>query len=151
MPNNVDRLARLKYGIKKISREQFVRYSLVSGVALVIDYLMYFIIINNRFLSLPIAAAVGYCTGLSIAYVLMKGRVFSGGWLSDNKGFEALLFGLSGILGVAITYISVLVYETYIGNSVIFSKILASLISFILVFLFRRFIVFRSGISLRSG
>lgn len=126
---------------------EFTKYFAASGAALLLDYGVYWFLANWGWLSLPNAAVIGYLAGLILAYFLIGGRIFKNGWLKDKKIFEMMLFGLSGLLGVMITYITVKAYVTLIGQEVNQAKLVAIGFSFVSVYLFRKFFVFKVAIS----
>lgn len=130
-------------GIKKQIFE-FAKYFAASGAALLLDYAVYWLLANWGLLSLPNAAVIGYLAGLILAYFLIRGRIFKNGWLKDRKIFEMMLFGLSGLLGVVITYITVKAYVSLVGQEVNQAKIVAIGFSFFSVYLFRKFFVFKA-------
>lgn len=136
----INPLSRLE--IKKQLFE-FTKYFAASGAALLIDYGVYWLLANWGWLSLPNAAVIGYLAGLILAYFLIGGRIFKYGWLRDRKIFEMMLFGLSGLLGLIITYISVKAYVSLFGQNVNQAKLVAIGFSFISVYLFRKFFVFK--------
>jgi putative flippase GtrA len=122
---------------------EFAKYFAASGAALLLDYGVYWLLANSGWLSLPNAAVIGYLAGLILAYFLIGGRIFKNGWLRDRKIFEMMLFGLSGLLGVVITYITVKTYVSLVGQEVNQAKLVAIGFSFISVYLFRKFFVFK--------
>ena len=124
---------------------EFAKYFAASGAALLLDYCVYWLLANWGVLSLPNAAVIGYLAGLVLAYFLIGGRIFKNGWLRDKKIFEMLLFGLSGLLGVVITYITVKAYVSLIGQDMNQAKLVAIGFSFFSVYLFRKFFVFKSN------
>ena len=122
---------------------EFIQYMLVSALALLVDYGCYWLLATYHVLELPQAAVAGYLAGIGVAYFLIAGRVFKNGWLKDQRLYEALLFATSGLLGVASTYLTVLLYVMTFGAQVNGSKMVAITISFISVYLFRKLVVFK--------
>lgn len=93
--------------------------------------------------SLPLAATIGYLTGLILSYFLMANRVFVGGWLRNHKSQEIFLFLISGVLGAFLTYITVLLAVTLLNAGPNLAKFFAISTSFFGVYLFRKYIVFK--------
>lgn len=122
---------------------EFVRYTLASAIALAVDYGTYRFLVTEGLTTLPTGAAIGYCAGLVLAYFMIAGKVFSDGWLKERKQLELLLFGLSGLLGIGITYFTVQLVVAVMGERMDLAKFLAVGTSFIGVYAFRRSIVFR--------
>lgn len=131
--------------IKVLIDNQFVRYVIASAIALCVDYGSYWVIAATTDLALPTAAAIGYSVGLIVAYFLIAKRVFRGGWLRNKQRLEILLFALSGGLGIFVTYAVVAIYLLLLGEDVHSSKITAVVFSFVIVYFFRKMIVFRKS------
>lgn len=125
------------------SLKEFLSYFAASAVALVIDYATYWTLSQSHLMELADAAAIGYSTGLAVAYFLIAGKVFSDGWLKERRAKEILLFALSGMLGIVLTYVSVAIYVSTIGESAHGAKLFSVILSFVVVYLFRKLIVFR--------
>ena len=121
----------------------FLRYLAASAFALAVDYSTYWTLVAKGALDPPAAATLGYFTGLILAYVLMVRHVFAPGWLSRRRLLEMALFGLSGAIGAAVTYLTVLSFIALAGKHLHAAKITAIGISFLVVFLIRRLLVFR--------
>ena len=128
--------------IKKFFKYQFIKYVLASAVSLFVDYLSYWIIFSVSNISLASSATIGYGTGLIISYFLIAGHVFKDGWLKKKKLLEIVLFIFSGMLGMIITYFTVLLYVYLLEEHVHISKLIAIFFSFILVYFFRKYVVF---------
>lgn len=123
--------------------KEFVGYVIASAVSLLVDYIVYFAIVNKHIFSLSVSADIGYLSGLVVAYYLLSGKVFKGGWMRNKKIQEVGLFAVSGIFGMLITYITVTVYVNLIGHQIIGAKNAAVIVSFISVYIFRKKIVFK--------
>lgn len=123
---------------------EFLKYFAASAIALMVDYVIYWMIVKSYLMGLTGAATVGYMGGLVVAYFLISEKVFSDGWLKERRAYEVLLFFISGLLGIALTYISVAMYVVLFGESIHGAKLFAVAISFACVYLFRKFFVFRS-------
>lgn len=130
-------------GLKKSQVREFIRYLLASGIALGVDYGIYRLTAQQGHIDLPQAAVVGYLSGLIVAYFLIGERVFTEGWLKQRKFFEALLFIFSGLLGLLITYLVVTGFVVLFGPMLNEAKIVAVICSFLGVYLFRKFVVFK--------
>lgn len=128
---------------KALIENQFARYIIASAIALFVDFSSYWVIVRSTNLALPIAAAMGYSVGLIVAYFLIAGPVFKDGWFRKKKFFELGLFFVSGVVGVTLTYVTVFLYVRSVGEHLHISKLIAIIVSFISVYLFRKYIVFR--------
>ena len=121
----------------------FIRYVLVSAIALGYDYIFYMLSIYTFALNIPVAASLSYSLGMLVSYFLMSLYVFTDGWLKERRTFEALLFVLSGIIGAILTYISSYTFVLCFGSQVQLAKITSVVISFFVVFIIRKHFVFR--------
>jgi putative flippase GtrA len=122
---------------------RFIKYFAASAIALVVDYVVYWLLARSTTLSLPQAAVVGYLAGLVAAYFLISNHIFTDGWLQKRKAFEALLFASSGLFGTLITYVTVKLYTILIAEDLNGAKLSSIAVSFFSVYLYRRYIVFR--------
>lgn len=123
---------------------QFLKYIFVSSIALMVDYASYLLVAQYTILSIPEAAVLGYIAGMLVAYSLMVTKVFDDRWLKNNQKKEFALFLISGLLGIVLTYWTVLVVTMLFNGGVFMSKGSAVIISFCGVFLFRKYYVFKS-------
>ena len=96
-------------------------------------------------ISASAASVLGYSFGLIVAYVLIRNRVFKNGWLENQKKIEFLLFVLSGVLGMVLTYGTVRCVIDVTGDCVNLAKFFAVMVSFVGVYLFRKLVVFRNA------
>ena len=122
---------------------QFIRYFLFSAIALVIDYSTYWLLFTNNIFSQPNAATLGYLIGLFISYLFMTNFVFSNGWLRKKVFLQGLLFLLTGFIGAGLTYVCVLLFSFEQFESIHLGKIIAVGVSFVVVFLLRKYGVFK--------
>lgn len=123
---------------------EFANYFLASLLSLIFDFFIYWTLANKFQLRLSYAAAFGYIMGLMVAYYLISKYIFTNGWLNNNKMKEYLLFLFSGFVGVIITFMSVELYVMTFEDNLYTAKLFATGFSFIIVFLFRKFIVFKT-------
>jgi len=73
----------------------------------------------------------------------MSKNVFADGWLRNRRIIEIMLYGLSGIIGLSLTFTSVTFYSVVIGKNIHEAKFFAIPISFIGVYAFRKYFVFK--------
>lgn len=122
---------------------ELIKYVAASAVALILDYSVYWILAVWLNVSVGMAAAAGYGAGLVLAYLLISTGVFARRWLSGRRGLEAALFGLSGLIGLVLTYVTATLVHDLAGGSLHAAKLAAVAVSFVTVYLFRKFVVFR--------
>ena len=119
------------------------RYLLVSGLALALDYASAWVFASFG-LWVPFATSLGYVVGLLLAFPMMRSFVFR----TAGRKFERLpLYLVSGLIGVSVTYATSYIVAELFGQGFHLTKILSAGLSFVTVFLFRNFLVFRTSIS----
>lgn len=120
---------------------EIVTYIAASAVALALDYGVYWSLAGSLAIDIGTAAAVGYMAGLALAYIFMTYGVFAHRSGARRRSAEAGLFLLSGLLGIALTYVTASLVSG-LGGSLHEAKLAAVAISFVTVYLFRKFVVF---------
>ena len=120
---------------------ELVFYTGASFVALLVDYATYWLLAALGGMAIATAAVVGYITGLAVSYLLLTQLVFLRRRHAGRPAHEMLLFCASGLLGVALTYVTVSI-STLAGANLHAAKLAAVAVSFVAVYLFRKFIVF---------
>ena len=120
---------------------QLSRYAIVSVMALVADFSVFFGF--NAIFGLPtLAGVIGYSCGIVLHYFLSRNFVFNA--MHSRKSAHRLFseFLASGLIGLTATAAVITLATTYLGVSAVGAKILAVGASFVGVFLIRRTIVF---------
>jgi len=125
-------------------KQQFFKYFLVSLICLVIDFSSYLFLFYVLNIDLDISATIGYVAGLIISYFLLTKYVFSSVSRNSLKFLlrRFFLFLISGTVGAISTFSVVNIVVVIFGNNVYLAKAMAVISSFLIVFLFRKFIVF---------
>jgi putative flippase GtrA len=120
---------------------QFSRYTVVSALALVLDFSVYLLLAAGG-MKVALAGALGYACGLALHYVLSVRYVFDP--RAANKAQTRLLaeFALSGFAGMAITALVIAVTVDVGSMPLLPAKVLAVGVSFLVVFALRRGVVF---------
>lgn len=106
---------------------------------------MYLTLVLKSTMSASAASVLGYSCGLIVAYVLIRKRIFKNGWLENQKKIEFVLFVLSGIFGMILTYSTVRCVVHMMGECINLAKFFAVIVSFVGVYFFRKFVVFRNA------
>lgn len=120
---------------------QLSRYALASALALALDFAL-FLVLTSLSVWAPLAGVAGYAAGTVLHYLLSVRFVF------DARATEkphARLFGefaVTGVSGMAATAGVIAAATDAAGLSPLPAKVLAAGISFLLVFLLRRGVVF---------
>ena len=131
---------------------QLSRYTIVSALALVLDFTVYLLLAAGGMTG-ALAGAIGYACGLALHYMLSVRFVFDAA--AAHKGQSRLVaeFALSGLAGMAITALVIAVTVDLGGMPLLPAKILAVGVSFLVVFALRRSVVFagRRSLPTRGG
>lgn len=117
-------------------------YTAASFVALLVDYGTYWLLAALWGMELGTAAVLGYVTGLAVSYLLLTQLVFLRRRHAGRPAHEMLLFCASGLLGVTLTYVTVSMLSTLAGANLHIAKLAAVAVSFVAVYLFRKYVVF---------
>ena len=127
------------------------RYFLVSLGALAVDYAIYLgLLASKTGMTLVAAAAIGYLSGALVHYWASRRFVFPRGWLHKRQAAEFGLFVLTGLGGAAVTSGVVWAISRLFEAGVHWPKIGAIIVSFLLVYIVRKLIVFRPQASKSS-
>ena len=133
----------IKRFIKNKHINEFIKYLIVSCALVIIDYSAYRGIFATQVFSKALSGTISYLIGLFISYFILKKYVFVGKIIKKKNHKEFLLFLISGILGAGITYTTIRLYEAIVTNNDHLAKILAMGVSFFIVYLFRKLLVFK--------
>lgn len=120
----------------------FVRYALVSVLALSIDNGCYWLIGAHWGYALPLAAAMAYGCGAVVHYLLSRHWVFVQGWMHRHRIRELLAFVGTALLGTGLTYAVVLGFQIAGYEGWKMPKAFAVGVSFVAVYCCRKFWVF---------
>jgi putative flippase GtrA len=137
----IARLARARSGALIAVLPQLSRYSLVSALALALDFTVYLALMKLA-MDPPLAGAIGYALGTGLHYLLSTRFVFDA---RATDKVHARLFGefaLSGIAGMGITALVIALATEAAGLAALPAKVLAAAASFVIVFGLRRAVVF---------
>jgi len=134
------RLILIKYINKSF---ELIKYVIVSFLALIVDYCIYWFSIKNNFMDISSSALFGYICGLFVAYYLMITKIYINGSLKDRRIYEFILFLVSGILGLFLTFFTVKIIISLYGENIYLAKLSAIAVSFIGVYIFRMKFIFK--------
>jgi len=126
------------------------KYFVVSAGSLVIDLSSFHLITKISLFSIPVTATISYCVGLTFAYFVFTHSIFKNSKLSHRKLLQASLFGLSGLLGSATTYLASVIAHNFLGANAWSTKMFAVIASFFLVYLFRIKYIFQTVDNVRQ-
>ncbi len=120
---------------------QLVRYALVSGLALTVDFAV-FLVLNGTFGHPTISGVIGYGAGIVLHYFLSRRFVFDGERSPKAAHRLFIEFVGSGMVGLLATAAVIAAATGFLGLAPVAAKLLAAAASFVLVFLIRRTVVF---------
>ncbi len=123
----------------------FLRYVVVSVGALASDMIIFLLLLAAG-LPAVAASAVGYSVGILVHWILSSRKVFAD--RVSEKGSAArtqqkAMFLFSALLGLMLT-IAIVGAGTMMGVDARISKVAAIIISFMLTYLLRNIVIFRS-------
>lgn len=123
-------------------RLQALAYLAVSVVALACDTMTY-MAVSRLGAAAVVAGAVGYMLGMLVHYALSRAVVFDARAAGKTGRRLFAEFMASGLMGLAMTVAAIWVAVEGLGVALLPAKIGAVAVSFVGVFLIRRFVVFR--------
>jgi putative flippase GtrA len=122
---------------------EFLRYLLCSAVALGADGGLYALGMRLG-LSYPVAACVGFMTGLAIAYSLSVRWAFRTRTVNDARA-EFIVFAGVGVAGLLLTEVLLWVQVSKLGIPALTAKIFAAGFVFLFNFGARKALLFTRG------
>ena len=125
---------------------QLSRYSLVSLIALSLDFALY-LVLTRAAMAPALAGAIAYSLAMVLHYALSIAFVFTGPRRGKTQARQFAEFALSGLIGVVITLIVIGTLTEVAGLSPVPAKVIATATSFLAVFALRRRVVFADGFS----
>ena len=122
---------------------QLFRYTLVGGLAFVVDFLTLFLL--TRFLGIHylISAALGFALGLATNYAISVIWVFDRR-VVQNRLVEFAVFAVLGILGLGINELSMYVLTDWFGRHYLVSKVGSTGLTYAWNFASRKVLLFSS-------
>jgi putative flippase GtrA len=120
---------------------QFSRYTLVSALALILDFAVYLLLAAGG-TKVALAGALGYACGLALHYVLSVRYVFDAQAAHKAQSRLFAEFAVSGLAGMAITALVIAAAVDAGDMPLLPAKAVAVGVSFLVVFVLRRSVVF---------
>lgn len=122
---------------------QFIRYTLVGGVAFVVDFGLLFALTECMHLHYLLSATLSFIMGLFVNYLISTYWVFKNSKVKNRK-VEFILFGLIGVVGLGLNNILMYLFTDLVGLFYMYSKLLAAILVYMWNFLGRRYFLFNS-------
>ena len=120
---------------------QFIRYGLISAIALSVDLLILIFATEVLGMFYLISAAISFLIGLVVSYQLSIKHVFMYRKYAGKK-IEFTLYVITGIVGLVIMEALLFFITEYWDMHYLISKLQATIVVFISVYLLRKFILF---------
>lgn len=117
---------------------------MASFAALVVDFGLLVALTEWAHLNYLVSAAVGFCVGLIVNYILSVTLVFSQRRLNSRR-LEFLGFLVIGLLGLALNEILMKTFVEALGLGYALAKIPAAGVSFVFNFVTRRVLLFSAA------
>lgn len=121
---------------------QFVRYGLVSVIALAVDFGCMVLLVELFSIHYLVAATVSFISGLVVNYLLSRAWVFTDRKYKSRVK-EFIVFTDIGIVGLVLNNSIMWLAVEKIGIYYIFSKIIATILVFFWNFGLRKMLVFK--------
>ena len=121
---------------------QFVRYGLVSVIALAVDFGGMVLLVELFSIHYLVAATVSFISGLVVNYLLSRAWVFTERKY-ESRVKEFIIFTSIGIVGLLLNNSIMWLAVERIGIYYIFSKIIATILVFFWNFGLRKMLVFK--------
>lgn len=119
------------------------RYLLISALALLADMLVFSATLRIFDMAWPVAACLGFVTGVCLAYGLSIRYVFQVRKLRRTPMTEWLIFVGLGVLGLGVTQAVLYLCIEWWSWSAEFSKLAAAIVTFVTNFLSRKVLLFK--------
>jgi len=135
--------------LKKLFREetnntliQLLRYTFVGGIAFVVDFGLLVSLTEFIGIHYLISAAIAFMAGLVTNYIMSISWVFNQRSIK-NKSAEFAIFGLIGLVGLAMTELIIWSATEKLLFHYIVSKIFATIIVYFFNFSVRKYVLFK--------
>lgn len=123
---------------------QLSRYTLVSALALGLDFLVY-LSLAGAGMRATLAGVIGYSAGMVLHYALSRRFVFDTAGSAKSERRRFMEFVVSGLVGIVLTAAIIAAATDILQLGVLVAKIIAVGVSFLTVFALRKSVVFASG------
>ena len=122
---------------------QFFRYTLVGGLAFVVDLVLLFVLTEYAHWHYLVSATLSFLAGLLVNYILSTQWIFRSSKIK-NKKIEFILFGLIGVIGLGLNNVLLYFFTDLIGLYYMLSKLITAVLVYAWNFLGRHYFLFNA-------
>lgn len=122
---------------------QVFRYTLVGGLAFVVDLVLLFVLTEYAHWHYLVSATLSFLAGLLVNYILSTQWIFRSSKIK-NKKIEFILFGLIGVIGLGLNNVLLYFFTDLIGLYYMLSKLITAVLVYAWNFLGRRYFLFNA-------
>ena len=122
---------------------QFFRYTLVGGLAFVVDLVLLFVLTEYAHWHYLVSATLSFLAGLLVNYILSTQWIFRSSKIK-NKKIEFILFGLIGVIGLGLNNVLLYFFTDLIGLYYMLSELITAVLVYAWNFLGRRYFLFNA-------
>ena len=133
---------RLLSGAEDSLLIQIFRYTIVGGLAFVVDFGALYLFIEYGGLHYLVANALAFLLGLTTNYLLSISWVFNRRNLESRSG-EFLIFAIIGLVGLGINEAVMWVMTDHVGTHYMVSKVVSTGVGLVWNFGARKILLFR--------
>jgi putative flippase GtrA len=135
-------IRQVLFGKPESTAIQFIRYTVVGGVAFSVDFGLLFALTDGFGLHYLISAAIAFLFGLTVNYLLSVSWVFDLRALADKRA-EFAIFGAIGLIGLGFNELFIWFFTEHVHFHYLISKACATILVFLWNFVARKYILFR--------
>lgn len=132
---------KVLFGVTTNLFVQLFRYTLVGGVAFVVDFGLLFVLTEYMDCHYLISATLSFLMGLLVNYLISTRWVFRESKISNRK-LEFILFGLIGLIGLGLNNLFIYLLTDLMGVYYMVSKLVTAVLVYLWNFLGRRYFLF---------
>ncbi len=136
------RLKHLLFGASDSTYIQFLRYTVVGGVAFAVDFGLLFGFTRFAGLFYLVSAAISFTAGLAVNYLLSRVWVFNRRTLS-NPTVEFAVFAVIGVAGLGLNELGMWILASKAGMNYLAAKIATAALVYIWNFGARKLSLFQ--------
>lgn len=119
---------------------QLIRYTIVGGLAFVVDFGLLFVLTEYAGLHYILSATCSFLAGLLVNYYISTAWVFESS--IKSKQIEFTLFALIGVVGLGLNDLLIWIFTEKFQIYYMLSKLITAVLVYLWNFLGRKYLVF---------